>query len=544
MAGLWDRLCSKQQLCRKTKEENEMMRHFKRGCIAISALALICLMLSPAAVWAAGKEIKIALTADAVHVDPQQGNELSSNIMFSHFYDTLVRRTADLSFVPGLAESWELKDDVTWVFHLRKGVKFHNGDELKASDVLFSIERCKSQLMSNLVRYIAQAKALDDYTVEIKTPEPYAVLHMDLSEFHILNEKYVKEVGDEQLNLKPMGTGPYKLVEWVKEDHMTLAAFDDYYLGPPQIKTVTFRPITNPATRTAALLTGEVDVIQDLAVRDVDRLKANENFNLITRPSLLNLVLALDYREKSPTIDLPVNPMKDVRVREAIARAIDVDTIVKVIMNGLATPSDQYVPSSHIGYVDGLNFREQYPFDVDKAKALMKEAGYEGGFTMTLDATNNRYVNDQHIAQALAGMLAKIGITVQLNLMPKSNFFGYIRVPSDNSSFIMSGWDTPSGDAGGMYNSMMYSRDKKKGYGGANRGAYSSEEFDAWIDKADATPRVEERDKYLQEATKIAVRDIVLIPVHYEQDLYAAKKNVDLKPRVDKFLWAYEIDIQ
>jgi len=241
---------------------------------------------------------------------------------------------------------------------------------------------------------------------------------------------------------------------------------------------------------------------------------------------------------------LPVNPMKDIRIREAIAHAIDVDTIIKVIMNGLATPSDQYVPSSHIGYVDGLNFRQEYPYDLDKAKALMKEAGYEKGFTMALDATNNRYVNDQNIAQALAGMLAKIGITVELNLMPKSNFFGYIRVPSDKSSFIMSGWDTPSGDAGGMYNSMMYSRNKKKGYGQANRGAYTSEEFDAWIDKADATPRVEERDKLLQEATKIAVKDIVLIPVHYEQDLYAAKKNVDLKPRVDKFIWTYELDIK
>jgi len=521
-----------------------MMRYFKLGCYAMSVLAMICLTLAPPATAAAQKEIKIALTADAVHVDPQQGNELTSNIMFNHFYDTLVRRTAELDFVPGLAESWELKDDRTWVFKLRKGVKFHNGDELQASDVLFSIERCKNQLMSNLVRYIAEAKALDNYTVQIKTPKPYAVLHMDLSEFHILNEKYVKQVGDEQLNLKPMGTGPYKLVEWVKEDHMTLAAFEDYYLGSPTIKKVTFRPITNPATRTAALLTGEVDVIQDLAVRDADRIKANDKLNLITRPSLLNLVLALDYRVKSPTIDLPVNPMKDVRVREAIARAIDVDTIDKVIMNSLATPSDQYVPSSHIGYVDGLNFRREYPFDLAKARALMKAAGYAKGFSMALDATNNRYVNDQQVAQALAGMLAKIGITVKLNLMPKSNFFGFIRVPSNKSSFIMSGWDTPSGDAGGMYNSMMYSRNKKKGYGQANRGAYASEEFDAWIDKADGTPRIEERDKFLQEATKIAVRDIVLIPIHYEQDLYATKKNVDLKPRVDKFIWTYELDIK
>ena len=520
-----------------------MSRNRNISLTAIGFVAMAWMLLASSFALAADKEVTIALTSDAVHVDPQQGNELTSNIMFIHFYDTLVRRTPELEFVPGLAESWELKDDVTWVFHLRKGVKFHNGDELTASDVVFSAERCKTQLQSNLVRFVAEAKALDDYTVEIKTPQPYAVLHMDLSEFHILSEKYVKEVGDEKLNLEPMGTGPYKLVEWVKEDHLTMEANEDYYLGPPVIKKVTFRPITNPATRTAALLSGEVDIIQDLAVRDVDRVKAEQEFSVITRPSLLNVVLALDYRDKSPTIDLPVNPLKDIRVREAIARAIDVDTIIKVIMNGLATPSDQYVPSSHIGYVDGLNFREVYPFDLEKAKQLMKEAGYESGFTMTLDATNNRYVNDQHIAQALATMLAKIKVTVNLNLMPKSNFFGYIRVPSEKSSFIMSGWDTPSGDAGGMYNSMMYSRGKKEGYAGANRNAYSSEEFDSWIDKADATPKVEERDQYLQEATKVAIRDIVLIPVHYEQDIYAAKKNVNLKPRMDKFIWAYEIDI-
>lgn len=507
-------------------------------------LLAVCCLVAPRPAGAQGKQIKIGLTADAVHVDPQQGDELTSNILYHHFYDTLVRRTTDMKFVPGLAESWTLKDDVTWVFNLRKGVKFHNGSELKASDVVFSVERCRTQLMSGLVRYIAQVKALDDYTIEIKTPQPYAALHMDLSNFHILNEAYVKKVGDEQLNLKPMGTGPYRLVEWIKEDHITLAAFEDYYQGPAKIKSVTFRPITNPATRTAALLTGEVDVIQDVAVRDVDRIKRSGQFNLISRPSLLNLILALDYRDKSPTINLPVNPMKDIRVREAIARAINVNAIQRVIMNGLSTPSDQFVPSSHIGYVDGLNFRTMYPYDINKAKALMAEAGYGNGFTMTMDATNNRYVNDANIAQAIAGMLAKIGITVKLNLMPKSKFFGYIRVPSPNSSFIMSGWDTPSGDAGSMYNSSMYSQNKKPGYGQSNRGAYSNPAFDAVIDKADATPNLEERDGYLQEATRIAARDIVLIPIHYEQDLYAARKTVTLTPRVDKFIWAWELDVK
>ncbi|MEY8840778.1 ABC transporter substrate-binding protein [Cribrihabitans sp. XS_ASV171] len=509
---------------------------------ALRALtASACLAaLSAGAAWAE-KSLTIGLTADATHMDPQAGEELSSNIMFYHIYDPLVRRTPELTFEPGLAESWELVDDTTWRFKLREGVKFHDGDTLKASDVVFTLDRLKDSLMLNLAANIESYSAVDDLTVEIKTPAPYAALPNDLAAILILSEDHVAKVGDDGLEQNPMGTGPYKLVDWVREDKVELEAFDDYYMGEAEIENVTFRPITNPATRTAALLTGEVDIVQDLAVRDVERVKREEGFEVITRPSLLNLVLALDMRAESPTIE-GENPMTDRRVREAMARAIDVDAIQRAVMGGLSTPSDQYVPQSHVGHVDGMNFREMYPYDVEKAKALMEEAGVDG-FTVTLDATNNRYVNDAQIAQALAGMLAKIGVDVKLNVMPKSNFWGYIRVPTPNSSFIMSGWDVPSGDAGSMYGALFYSRDKREGYGQVNRGSYSNPEVDALIDKADSTARVEERDQYLQEATKILMADIPMIPVHYEQDIYGAREGVEFAPRTDKFLWAYTMDV-
>jgi peptide/nickel transport system substrate-binding protein len=191
-----------------------------------------------------------------------------------------------------------------------------------------------------------------------------------------------------------------------------------------------------------------------------------------------------------------------------------------------------------------MNFREMYPVNIEKAKALMADAGYPDGFTMTLDATNNRYVNDAQIAQALASMLAKVNIDLKLNIMPKSNFWGYIRVPTDNSSFIMSGWDVPSGDAGSMYGALFYTRDKKEGYGQVNRGSYSNAEMDALVDKADSTPDVAQRDAYLQDATKILLADIPMIPVHYEQDIYAVRKGVTLAPRVDKFIWAYDMNVE
>lgn len=519
------------------------MKYLSHTALRAGAVGVALLAVTTGAALAQDKSVTIGLTSDPSHLYPLAGEELSSNIMYYHLYDPLVKRGADLSFGPGLAESWENVDETTWRFKLREGVTFHNGNAFTAADVVYTVNKARESIRPDLVANIAQISAVDDLTVEIKTPKPYAVLPNDLAELLILDEEYTSATGDEQMDLKPMGTGPYMLGEWIKEEKLTLKAFDAYWAGAPVIKNVTFRPISNPATRTAALLTGEVDVIQDLAVRDVDRVKREDGFNVVTRPSLLNVVLAMDMRENSPTIDGP-NPMTDQRVRQAIAHAVDVEAINKIVMNGLATPSDQYVPASHIGYVDGMNFREMYPLDIEKAKALMAEAGHADGFTMTLDATNNRYVNDAQIAQALASMLAKIGVTLELNIMPKSNFWGYIRVPTENSSFIMSGWDVPAGDAGSMYGALFYTRDKKEGYGQVNRGSYSNAEMDALVDKADATPSIEERDAYLQDATKILMADIPMIPVHYEQDIYAVRDGVMLEPRVDKFLWAYDMDVE
>ena len=513
------------------------MRSAIRGVVAAALLSAAW----PAAALA--QDLTIGLTADPSHLDPQAGEELSSNIAFYHIYDPLVRREADLSFSPGLAESWEVAEDgVTWTFTLRDGVTFHNGNPLTAEDVVYTIERARASIRPGLVRNIASERAVDERNVEITTPAPYAVLPADLAELLILDKEYTEGLAEGGLEDAPIGTGPYRLAEWVRGERLSLEAFEAYWGGPAAIKTVEFLPITNPATRTAALLTGEVDIIQDLAVRDVERVRAEPGFEVMTRPSLLNLVLAMDMREQSPTIDGP-NPMTDQRVREAIARAIDTDALNSVVMAGLSTPADQYVPASHTGYVEGMSFREMYPFDVERAKALMAEAGYADGFTMTLDATNDRYVNDAQIAQALASMLAKINVDLQLNIMPKSNFWGYIRTPAESSSFIMSGWDVPSGDAGSMYSALFYSRDRKEGYGQVNRGSYSNPELDAAMDRADSTADMEARDAALQEATRILMADIPMIPVHYEQDIYGVREGIVMEPRTDKFLWAYEIEM-
>lgn len=202
-------------------------RSLRRLLVGACATAV----LLPGAVQAEGKSVTIGLTADPSHLYPLAGEELSSNIMYYHLFDPLVRRSADLSFGPGLAESWEVIDDTTWRFMLREGVTFHNGNALTADDVVFTVEHARKSIRPDLVANIAEVTAIDDLTVEMKTPEPYAVLPMDLAELLILDRDYTTEIGDEQMDLKPVGTGPYKLGEWIKEEKLVLDAFDGYWAG-------------------------------------------------------------------------------------------------------------------------------------------------------------------------------------------------------------------------------------------------------------------------------------------------------------------------
>lgn len=484
-------------------------------------------------------KIIIAQASDALVLDPQQQNEGPTNSVLINLYDGLVNMKPDMSIEEGLATSWEQKDDLTWVFHLREGVKFHNGKDFTADDVIFTIERCRDQLLSNFVAMIDEVEKIDEYTVQMKTVKPYAILLEDLAKVFIISKDYVTEVGDEEFNLNPVGTGPYKFVEWMKEDHITLEANEDYWNGAPEIKTVIFRPISNEATRTAALLSGEVDLITDVPARDVDRI--GEKANVIKEPSLMLLYLTLDVtRDKTPGVDLTKNPLKDDKVKQAIRLGIDIDSIVKNVMANHGYPADQANPKGVYGYVEDI---ERPACDPEKAKQLLAEAGYPDGFSIKLDGPNNRYPNDYKVAEAVASQLAKIGIDVELNLMPKSVFFDYVR-PGDKSSFVLVGWATDNADAGSWYKSMFYTRDKKEGYGTSNRCHYANPEFDELIEKSDDTADINERDKYLQEASRILDKELPMIPLFFFEDIYGIKEGFEFTPRKDACIYAYDIKLK
>lgn len=508
--------------------------------LTFSAMACILSISAPGMAALKDGTLIIAQGSDALYLDPQQQDEGPTWTVTSNIFDGLVLRKPDLSIEPGLAESWEQRDEVTWVFHLRKGVAFHSGNPFTADDAVFSIERQKkSKIASGLAAAIAEAKKIDDYTVEVTTHAPYAILLNNMVRIAMVDKKYIEQVGDEEFNLKPSGAGAYKVIEWVKEDHITLEANENYWKGAPKIKKVIFRPISNEATRVAALLSGAVHIIKDVPVRDADRIAKSDVAGYVGAPSLRTIYLTVDVsREKSPTIE-GKNPLLDKRVREAFASAIDYNAIVRVIMNNHAFKAEQMNPKVIGGYAEGL---KGYEFNLEKAKKLLADAGYADGFTITLDSPNNRYMNDFKIAEAIASQLAKVGIAVKLNLMPKSLFFDYIR-SGEKTSLCLVGWSSDTGDAGNWFQSMFYTRNKKQGHGGSNRGHYSNPAFDDLIDKASSTASREERFKYLEEASRIIHEEMPAVPLIYLEDSYGVAKGISFTPAMDNGILACDVQV-
>ena len=479
-------------------------------------------------------------------LDPYFHQETPTNSMNKNIHDCLLDYDSELNVVPALAEKWENPDDLTWVFHLRKGVTFHDGTPFTAADVKFSIERCKNWAKSGFkatVSQISSVDVIDDHTVKITTPSPFGILPRKLAQVMILSKKFVEEQGEEYISDHANGTGPYRLKEWVKGDHLTLEANENYFRGVPRIKTVTLRPLTNDPTRTAALLSGEVHIIDDVPVRDVDRIKADKGVEVVSRPSLRLIYLQMDHdRPDSPKVKSATgkNPLMDVRVRKAIYLGIDEDAIVKHVMNDFAVPASQFYPREVFGYDESV---KRPAHDPQKAKELLKEAGYPDGFELTLDSPNDRYVNDEKIAQAVASSLAKIGLKVNVNAIPKKTFFPM--TDRRETSFFLIGWACGDGDASAYLDGIAHSYDKDKGYGRYNRGRYSNPKVDELIEASSATLKQEERLKSMQEAQRIALlQDQSVIPLHYQVDLYAKSNKLTWQPRADHYLWYYDMSFK
>jgi peptide/nickel transport system substrate-binding protein len=476
------------------------------------------------------KEFRYATTGDILGLDPHSHNEGPTNTMKGNIYGALIHRKPDLSLEPELAKSWERIDETTWRFKLREGVTFHNGNPFNADDVVYSFKRQTQQSspMSFALSSVEVLRKVDDSTIEIVTKGPDPILLLNMPNFYIVDQEFMEANNAFEVlagagttnyaNLNANGTGPFRVVEWVQDNRIVLEPFDKYW-GKEQMETnvtkAIFTPIPNNATRVAALLTGEIDLMYPVPLQDIPRLEGDPNVKVLQGPELRTVFLGFDqYRDEM--LDMPgsgKNPFKDVRVRKAFAQAIDTKAIQRVVMRGASTPTGLMIAPGINGFQEDMN--TPYPYNPDGSKKLLAEAGYPNGFKVTLDCPNDRYVNDEAICTAVVPMIERVGIKVTLNAQTKSLHFNKIgKAEGNNTSFFMLGWTPGSYDAYNPLQNLMTM--DGEGQGTWNSGRYSNPEVEKLTDLIAVTVDEAKRNDLIRKAFKIHQDDVGHIPLHQQ----------------------------
>lgn len=508
--------------------------------------AAVLALASPAG----AQELRVALAAEPTSIDPLYHTLNPNNQVARHIFDRLVHQDARQRLVPGLALSWKPIDDATWEFKLRPGVTFHDGAPLTADDIIFSIDRADKVPNSPAsfaiyTKAVKGIKVVDPLTLQIKTGTPYPLLPSDLSTIAIQEKRGVEGKGTEDFNKgsAAIGTGPYKFVEWVPGNRLVLARNDSYWGPKPDWGKVIMRPITNNAARVAALLAGDVDFIENVPTADLARLKTNPAVRVVQTVSNRVIYLHLDSnRDRSPFVldndgnPLVKNPLKDHRVRLAISKAINRQAIVERVMEGAAIPAGQLLPDGFFGVSPNL---KPMAYDPEGAKKLLAEAGYPDGFRLTLHSPNDRYVNDEKVAQAVAQMLARVGIKTEVQAMPQAVYF--TRASKLEFSFMLLGWGADTGEPSSPLKSLLATNNPAKGMGTANRGRYSNPKLDGLLEEALATVDDEKRAGLLAQATEVGIEDIGIIPLHYEVTLWGMRSDLTFEGNTNQYTQAFDV---
>jgi peptide/nickel transport system substrate-binding protein len=515
-------------------------------------------LVAAAAGWmtaAQGQELKIGLSAEPSAMDPHFHNLTPNNSLLRHIFDRLAHQDENQAVKPGLALSWRNVDDSTWEFKLRPGVKFTDGSEFSANDVIYSF--CRAPRVENspssfaiYSRAITGMTAPDPLTLVLTTAGPYPLLPSEVSTISILSAKAngagpvtfdrqdCKGVGTypktEAFNAGPaaIGTGPYKLARFTKGDRIVLERNDGYWGEKPAWQRVVFRPITSSGPRVAALLSGDVDLIENVPIQDLERIRANASYKVVQGLSARVIYLHFDYIDDAPPGVAEAqgkNPFRDKRVREAVSKAVDRDAIVARIMGGVAMAAGELLPPMMFGANKDMKAPKA---DVDAAKKLLAQAGYPNGFTVVLSTPNDRYVNDAQIAQAVAQMLTRIGLKVSVDAMTSSQFFA--RRTKREFGFWLAGWISDTGEMSAQIKPLAATPNKDKGWGTTNLGGYSNAQVDTLLEQALGTIDDEKRAALLAETSRIAMADYGVLPLHFEMTTWAMRKELTYTPRVDQ----------
>ena len=527
-------------------------RRFIRAAIVVAVRGATVLGVAAAlaapAFPAAAATLAVGLGTDVTAIDPHYHNLTPNNNVAAHIFGYLVERNEKSQLQAGLATEWKTIDPLTWEFKLRKGVKFHDGSDFTAADVLASIERVPMvpNSPSPFTAYTKQIKEMivvDPLTVRFKTATPYPLMPSDMTQVVIVSKTAAKASTDDFNNGKAaIGTGPYKLVRYAKGDRIELARNDAYWGGKTPWETVTLRLLPQDASRVAALLSGDVQVIENVPTSDVANLRKDKRVAIFRTVADRLIYLHMDSdRDNSPFVTdkagkpLAKNPLKDARVRKAISKAINRSAMVEKVMEGEAVPAGQLVPEFLFGATKNLKVEA---FDPEGAKKLLAEAGYPDGFGLTIHAPNNRYVNDAKVAQAVAQMLSRVGIDTKVVAMPSATYF--TQATDLKFSFMLLGWSTGTGESSSSLKALLMSFNRDKGYGTANRGRYSNSKVDALTEDALATVDDTKREAYLQRATELAINDTGIVPLHFQVNLWATRDGITYAPRTDENTLAWK----
>lgn len=507
------------------------------------ALVTVCCVSVPAA----AQDFKMAMSSPPTSMDPHFQNITTNANVIEHMFEPLVMRDPNGKLVPALAESWSLVNGLTWEFKIRKGAKFSDGSPVTAEDVVYSLDRpatIKNSPSSFNVytKTIINKKIVDASTVRLTTGQPSPLVPSDLVYVIIVSKKATEGLSsDDFASGKGMvGSGPYKFVRFLRDDRVEMERNDNYngsYKSP--WATVTIRFISNPSTRLAALLAGDVQAIENVPTPDIERVRKDPNLSLVTKTSERMVFLFADWRDKSPFVTdksgavLPKNPLKDVRVRHALSMAINRDAIRERVMEGLSESTENLSIPGSSGYNSSLKAQK---FDPEGAKKLLVAAGFPDGFGLTVHGPNNRLINDEKVAQTIAQMFTRVGIDSKVETMPMAVYAP--RGAKYEFSVALIAWGG-SNDLTSPMRALIACEDPAKGLGVVNWSKYCNPKVDELLLKALVTMDDPARSKMLQEAAAMMSNDVALIPLYFQVSAWAVKKNISYTGRGDERTYAY-----
>ncbi len=495
--------------------------------------------------------LKIGNQGDALSMDPHSLNESLQLTVLENVYEPLVSRDRNYKLTPALATNWKQTAPTVWHFDLRKGVQFHDGTPFTADDVIFSYERAKSD-GSDMKTYVGQIKEIrkiNDHSIDVITNTPFPILPEVFYRWFIMSKKWCetnqatrpvdRRKGIENAaSFRANGTGPYRVRERQPNVRTTFVRNGNYWgKVDGNVDEVIFNVIGNDATRVAALISGEIDVMEPVPVQDVDRIKATPNLKVLQGPELRVIFLGMDQKRDELLFSnvKGKNPFKDKRVRQAFYQAIDIEGIKRSVMRGASTPIAEMFPAQVKGFAPDLNKR--LPFDPEASKKLLAEAGYPSGFEVKMNCPNDRYVNDGAICQAVAANLARVGVKINLEVETKGTYFP--KILRRDTSFYMLGWTSSTVDAHNVLYSIM-SSPGEGGRGQFNLGAYSNPKVDELTEKIGSETDDKKRNEMIHEAIKIHQDDVGHIPLHQQALNWGAKKNIELVQLPgDEMVWKY-----